>query len=134
MTEIRFKLPTQNTAYADVSYDDLRARIEAETSQVEFPPSAAPPEGAALADIVIVAIITGGFSVAVAAINAYANYLISRQKAPENKDAFSAPIVLRLRGVVATETIELSSDKEANKKAIKAAVKKLKVVTGVSAG
>ena len=127
ITEIRFKLPAaKNVAYDDLDDDGLRTSIEAETAGVKFPPRADAPEGAALADIIIVAIITGGSTVAAAAITAYVNYLISHQTKPENN------IVIRLRGIVGSETVQLSSDKQANKKAIKAAVKRLKVITHVA--
>ena len=123
MAEIRFLLDHSNAT----EYSDLEKRLKAADPQAQFP-TAAPPPGAAMAELVLIALIKGGAAVISACIAAYAAHVEAKAKRSE---AAKAPVVIVIRGTEGSETVQVGPN-GVDTKAVDAAVKKVGTVTEVT--
>ena len=136
MFAVRFKLP--DTANAE-EYKELEIPlVAANPGQITIQP--APPKlGAALADLVLVALIGGGATVVAAAIKAFAQYRIAKiqgRRKSENDEADVVPpkassTVIIIRGTLGSEQIEIVGQ-QVTQHEIEDAVAKVGIVQEVS--
>ena len=123
MAEIRFLLDHSNAT----EYGDLEKRIKAADPGVQIPLSA-PPPGAAIAELVLIAIIKGGAAVVAACIAAYAAHVEAKGKRAEGA---KPPVVVIIRGTEGSENVQIGPG-GIDAKAVDAAIKKVGTVTEIT--
>lgn len=129
MSTVHFSLAGQPSAD---DYQKLRTRLEQELPEHITIEEAKPVAGAPMADIVLAAVITGGFHVLGTAITAFVTYLIARrkeerEKADQGKDE---RIIIIIRGTEGSRRMEIEAG-EISQEQIEAKAKEVGTVTEV---